>query len=110
MDPARSPVRSGFDRMSRKRPPQVIQVGNHQVPLPEGVSASDWALERVSVQNPRIRSFLAADAFWDVVLPRVAVVTIAREPYHCGGFRLGAQLWRDFSAVFFGGLLGVEEP
>lgn len=54
--------------MSRKRPPQVIQVGNHQVPLPEGVTAADWALERVSVQNPRIRSFLGCIRLLEGVL------------------------------------------
>jgi hypothetical protein len=37
---------------------QVIQVGNHQIELPEGVTALDWALERVNYQNPRIRAFL----------------------------------------------------
>lgn len=37
---------------------QVIQVGNLQIQLPEGVTALDWALERVNFQNPRIRAFL----------------------------------------------------
>src|SRR5436309_14720929 len=44
-------------RMSPK-PRHVILVGNQQVPLPEGVTALDWALERVNYQNPRIRSYL----------------------------------------------------
>lgn len=44
--------------MNPKRPRQIIQVGNHQIALPDGVSVSDWALERVSWQNPRIRAFL----------------------------------------------------
>lgn len=44
--------------MSPRQPKQVIQVGNHQVALPEGVSAADWAFERVHWQNPRIRAFL----------------------------------------------------
>jgi hypothetical protein len=45
--------------MSRRPPtPQLIQVGNHQVALPEGVSVADWALERLHWQNPRIRAFL----------------------------------------------------
>lgn len=39
-------------------PRQVILVGNQPVSLPEGVTALDWALERVNAQNPRIRSFL----------------------------------------------------
>src|SRR3954470_6917553 len=40
------------------KPRHVILVGNQQVPLPEGVTALDWALERVNYQNPRIRSYL----------------------------------------------------
>jgi hypothetical protein len=36
----------------------MILVGNQQVSLPEGVTALDWALERVNYQNPRIRSYL----------------------------------------------------
>jgi hypothetical protein len=40
------------------KPRHIILVGNQQVPLPEGVTALDWSLERVSFQNPRIRSYL----------------------------------------------------
>ncbi|HEX3555307.1 MAG TPA: hypothetical protein VIA62_18945 [Thermoanaerobaculia bacterium] len=40
------------------KPRHVILVGNQPVSLPDGVTALDWALERVSSQNPRIRSFL----------------------------------------------------
>lgn len=36
----------------------VIVVGNQPVTLPEGVTALDWALERVNFQNPRIRAYL----------------------------------------------------
>jgi hypothetical protein len=43
-----------------QRPRQVILVGNQQIPLPEGVTALDWALERVNYQNPRIRSYLGS--------------------------------------------------
>src|SRR5260221_694922 len=42
------------------KPRQVILVGNQPVSLPEGVTALDWALERVNAQNPRIRSFLGS--------------------------------------------------
>ncbi len=41
-----------------KKPKQMIQVGNHQITLPEGITVTDWALERVHWQNPRIRAFL----------------------------------------------------
>jgi hypothetical protein len=43
--------------MSSKTP-NVILVGNQPVSLPDGVTALDWALERINYQNPRIRSFL----------------------------------------------------
>lgn len=36
----------------------MIQVGDHQISLPEGVTVTDWALERLHWQNPRIRAFL----------------------------------------------------
>src|ERR1700758_412135 len=41
-----------------REPRQMIQVGNHQISLPEGITVTDWAIERVHWQNPRIRAFL----------------------------------------------------
>lgn len=61
----------------------------------------------------RIDAFLrppGAETFWPSVLARVRLVTIAREPFHCGGFERGARLWLDFSEVFFRRLLGVPAP
>jgi hypothetical protein len=52
----------------RRVPRQMIQVGNHQVALPEGVTVSDWALERVHWQNPRIRAFLGCIRLLEGVL------------------------------------------
>lgn len=54
--------------MSRPRPKQVIQVGSQQVALPVGVTAVDWALERVNYQNPRIRAFLGCIRLLDGIL------------------------------------------
>ncbi|MBI5544373.1 MAG: hypothetical protein HY901_10815, partial [Deltaproteobacteria bacterium] len=51
-----------------------------------------------------------SERFWGPVLERTRLVTLAREPYHCGGLERGARLWRDFSEVFFGRLLGVPAP
>ncbi len=48
--------------------------------------------------------------FWATVLPKVQVVTLAREPYHCGGLGRGARLWLDFAEVFFRRLLEVPPP
>ena len=41
-----------------QEPQQLIQVGDQLIPLPPGVSAAEWALERLRWQNPRIRAFL----------------------------------------------------
>jgi hypothetical protein len=51
-----------------------------------------------------------SQAFWGPVLARTRVVTVAREPYHCGGFGRSATLWTAFADCFFGRLLGVPAP
>ena len=48
--------------------------------------------------------------FWELLFARTRLVTIAREPYHCGGLSRGARLWLDFAEVFFRRLLGVPAP
>ena len=40
------------------KPKQLIRVGDQQLELPDGVSVADWGLEKVRVQNPRIRAYL----------------------------------------------------
>lgn len=60
-----------------------------------------------------IREFLmprGSHAFWDDLLPRVAAVTIAREPFHCGGMVAGGRLFESFAEVFFRELLGADLP
>jgi hypothetical protein len=51
-----------------------------------------------------------AAPFWASVLARTRLVTIAREPFHCGGFERAARLWLAFSEVFFRRVLGVPAP
>lgn len=51
-----------------------------------------------------------SDELWKQVLAKVCLVTVAREPYHCGGLERCARLWLAFSEVFFGRLLGVPAP
>jgi hypothetical protein len=51
-----------------------------------------------------------SQAFWEQALAKVAVVTIAREPYHCGGLGRAARLWNAFAHVFFERLLHVPPP
>jgi hypothetical protein len=50
------------------------------------------------------------ERFWTPLLERCELVTVAREPYHCGGFTRGARLWLAFAEVFFERLLGVPPP
>jgi hypothetical protein len=51
-----------------------------------------------------------SENFWSAALERTRLVTIAREPYHCGGLERCARLWSEFSEVFFHRLLGVPAP
>lgn len=69
--------------------------------------------EVLAWDRERIDAFLrppGSDAFWSAVLERTRVITLAREPFHCGGFAQGARLWLDFAEVFFERLLGVPQP
>ena len=71
---------------------QYIRVGDHQVELPEGVTVSDWALERVRVQNPRIRSYLGCIRLLEQALESNYAIL------HCSPRRLLA-IWRDVRRV-----------
>ncbi len=53
---------------SRGRPAAAIQVGQYQVDLPKGVTTADWMLEKVAIQNPRIRAFLGCLELLEEVL------------------------------------------
>ena len=60
-----------------------------------------------------IRSFLlppGSEPFWDAVLRNCVALTLAREPYHCGGLGGAARLFLDVSEVLFGELLRVDPP
>ncbi|HEV8583046.1 MAG TPA: hypothetical protein VGX68_28595 [Thermoanaerobaculia bacterium] len=74
------------------KPRQVILVGNQQIALPEGVSALDWALERVNYQNPRIRSFLGCIRLIESVLESNYALL------HCSPERL-LDIWRKVRQV-----------
>ena len=78
--------------VSTPKPKQVIQVGSHLVALPEGVSALDWALERVNFQNPRIRAFLGCIRLLDSVLESNYAIL------HCSPERL-LDIWRKVRQI-----------
>lgn len=76
----------------RTKPQQVILVGNQKVPLPEGVTALDWSLERINYQNPRIRSFLGSIRLIEGVLESNYALL------HCSPERL-LDIWRKVRQV-----------
>ncbi|MES1243051.1 MAG: hypothetical protein ABUT39_15660 [Acidobacteriota bacterium] len=78
--------------MSSTKPKQVIQVGGHLVALPEGVTALEWALERVNYQNPRIRAFLGCIRLLDGVMESNYAIL------HCSPERL-LDIWRKVRQV-----------
>ena len=49
-----------------------------------------------------------AEGFWKAVLPRTVALTLAREPYHCGGLLAAGRLFEAVAAVLFGELLGAQ--
>lgn len=74
------------------QPKQLIQVGDNQIPLPEGVSVSDWGLEKVTVQNPRIRAFMGCIKLLGSVLESNYAIL------HCSPERL-QEIWRKVRKV-----------
>lgn len=78
--------------MSWPTPKHVIQVGSHLVSLPEGVTALEWALERVNYQNPRIRAFLGCIRLLDGVMESNYAIL------HCSPERL-LDIWRKVRQV-----------
>ena len=60
-----------------------------------------------------IHDFLFPDghvAFWDALLPRCAALTLAREPYHCGGLVAAGRLFEQAASVLFEELLQTDLP
>jgi hypothetical protein len=69
-----------------------IHVGKHEVEVPEGVTAADWGLERVKVQNPSIRSYLGCIRLLEAVLDSNYAIL------HCSPERL-LKIWRQVEEV-----------
>lgn len=73
-------------------PKQYIRVGDQQIALPDGVSVTDWGLEKVTSQNPRIRAFLGCiDLLAGVLESNYAIL-------HCSPERL-LEIWRRVRKV-----------
>lgn len=73
-------------------PKQLIQVGDQQIALPEGVTVSEWGLERITIQNPRIRAFLGCTKLLGSVLESNYAIL------HCSPERL-QEIWRKVRRV-----------
>jgi hypothetical protein len=80
------------DTMRKARGSDRGQIGRHEVELPEGVTAADWGLERVRVQNPSIRSYLGCIRLLEEVLDSNYAIL------HCSPERL-LRIWRQVEQV-----------
>jgi hypothetical protein len=78
------------EREKRSSPPK--RAGKYEVELPEGVTAADWGLERVRVQNPSIRSYLGCIRLLEEVLDSNYAIL------HCSPDRL-TKIWRQVEQV-----------
>jgi hypothetical protein len=78
--------------MRQARQKHRVRSGRHEVELPEGVSAADWGLERVRVQNPRIRSYLGCIRLLEEVLDSNYAIL------NCSPERL-LKIWRQVEQV-----------
>ncbi len=65
-----------------------------------------WSLDaiRAHLRPP------SATGFWEEALPRALALTLAREPYHCGGLIAGGHLFEVAAKVIFEEWLGAEMP
>jgi hypothetical protein len=68
------------------------QVARYEAELPEGVTAADWGLERVRVQNPSIRSYLGCIRLLEEVLDSNYAIL------HCSPDRL-LKIWGQVEQV-----------
>lgn len=71
---------------------QSIQVNGQRIPLPDGVSVAEWALERIRWQNPRIRAFLGCIRLLGGVFESNYAIL------HCSPERL-LEIWRKVRRV-----------
>jgi hypothetical protein len=78
--------------MDSSSPKQFIQVGEQQLALPDGVSVSEWGLEKVTSQNPRLRAFLGCIRLLGEVMESNYAVL------HCSPERL-QEVWRKVRRV-----------
>ena len=67
-------------------------LGDHQIQLPEGLTITDWTIEKMRWQNPRIRTFLGCIRLLGGVLESNYAIL------HCSPERL-QEIWRKVRQV-----------
>ncbi len=67
-------------------------LGDHQIPLPTGMTVADWIVEKVRWQNPRIRAFLGCIRLLGTVLESNYAIL------HCSPERL-LEIWHKVRQV-----------
>ncbi len=80
------------DLSSQTQNYNYIWAGGQRIPLPPGVSVTDWSLERFTWQNPRIRAFLGCIRLLGEVLESNYAIL------HCSPDRL-LEIWRKVRRV-----------
>jgi len=78
--------------MMTDRLQHLIRVGDQQVSLPDGISLSQWTLEKYRWQNPRIRSLMGCIKLLEGVLESNYAIL------HCSPARLH-EIWRQVRQV-----------
>lgn len=76
----------------RSDPKHMILLGDHQILLPDGLTVTDWTIEKVRWQNPRIRTFLGCIRLLGGVLESNYAIL------HCSPERL-QEIWRKVCQV-----------
>ena len=71
---------------------RTITLGEHQIQLPRGLTVTDWTIEKVRWQNPRIRTFLGCIRVLGSVLESNYAIL------HCSPERL-QEIWRKVCQV-----------
>ncbi len=80
------------DTLDRDDPKHTILLGDHQIQLPAGLTVTDWTIEKVRWQNPRIRTFLGCIRLLGGVLESNYAIL------HCSPERL-QEIWRKVCQV-----------
>jgi len=115
--------RGGTHRIERAPSPEAWLDGGGRLPGGEAPVLLDLDLDCFTSQSdadPRavipwpqalVRDHLLPEgsaAFWEALLPRTVALTLAREPYHCGGLLSAGRLLEQVAPVLFGELLGAD--